>query len=305
MDDEQISVGKFWDEHRKNEKTAVAKKVHWWDSLLVWREAQKAAFGDEMLNGNEFLGKLSNGKPFERAISIGAGAGNKEIDLILKGIVKNFVCFELGKESVQAGEKLARDHGISDQVKFIQADGMREGSALGGFDLVYWNNALHHMTDIKAAIQLSHQMLKRGGVFYMDDYVGPNRLQWRPEAIKIVSSILKNLPEKYLRKVNAPHELVNTDVSFPTAEQVAADDPTEAVNSEAILTHVKEFFPGVKIFMMGGAIFQVAFQNIIGNFDETDETDRALIKMICMIDQLATQLPEIGPNYAVAYGQKN
>jgi SAM-dependent methyltransferase len=98
------------------------------------------------------------------------------------------------------------------------------------YDLVYWDHALHHMLDVRKALDWSVAALAPGGLLVVNDYVGPTRLQWtRPEV---------RMARAYMAAA-APHlggaRPVRYKIPLISRWRMALRDPSEAPQSDRIL----------------------------------------------------------------------
>jgi hypothetical protein len=109
--------------------------------------------------------------PLGAAVSVACGAGYKEMQLISQGLVESFDLFEISDVRVTQGEQRAREMGIADRIRYYNHP-PRFDETERQYSLVYWNNALHHMFDVREAVTWSRKILELGGIFYMNDYVG-------------------------------------------------------------------------------------------------------------------------------------
>ncbi|MDY7024461.1 MAG: methyltransferase domain-containing protein, partial [Cyanobacteriota bacterium] len=197
-------------------------------------------------------------------------------------------------------KRLAQKFGLTEEVKFILADAFEQVQQPESFDFVHWNNSLHHMLNVESAVAWSYKILQPGGMFYMDDYVGPNRMQWSDKMIDIASQVRSILPEKYLKNPRNPSQLLPTKLQKPDCERMIQTDPSEAADSERILECVLKYFPDAEITLTGGVIYHLALSDILHNFDESK--DRYLLDLLMMIDHLCTELGET--HYGVALALK-
>lgn len=97
--------------------------------------------------------------------------------MLRKGIVGRFDLFELSHERVAHGRAAAVKGGVAERASFHVQDAFARDEA-DQYDLVYWNNALHHMFDVRQAFLWSREKLRPGGWLVMDDYVDATRFQW-------------------------------------------------------------------------------------------------------------------------------
>lgn len=306
MDSLASDVGAFWDRKLAEAATRDAKlRLHWWNDPVTIRHLNHIVCG-ESIEGlhagfHRRIGDYlrSTGVPNPKAISVGSGTGMKELWLLQTGAVASIDCYELASENVEVGRRLAAEHGMTGRLRWHRADVFAEDLP-GDYDLVYWNNALHHMSDTPSAIAWSRDRLRWGGLFAFDDYVGPNRFQFSDDLLVRVNAALTLLPDRYLRKPNNPQELVARKIGRWSAEKVAADDPSEAVDSGRILPAIRSVFPKHQIIPTGGSIYFLALNDAFHNF-VTDE-DQLVLRGLLLIDHLLTERGETP--YAVGFGFK-
>ena len=165
------------------------------------------------------------------------------------------------------------------------------------YDLVYWNNALHHMPSVEESLRWSHDRLKPGGLLAIDDFIGPDRFQWTDDNLALANRVRQNLAVRFLRNPYAPDQLLPREITRPTPEEVIASDPSEAVDCGRTADVLRARFPGCEIIPTGGALYHLALNDIFCNF--TTEDDLALLDQILLLDQA---LAERGiTQYAVAF----
>ncbi len=69
--------------------------------------------------------------------------------LMRAGLVSHFDLYEISDARVQLGQELADRHGRGQRITWHnRAVEFASGALDGEYDLVYWNNALHHMLDV-------------------------------------------------------------------------------------------------------------------------------------------------------------
>ena len=128
----------------------------------------------------------------------------------------------------------------------------------------------------------------------MDDFVGANRFQWPDEQLFIASHVraaYKGTP--YLINPYTGEPLV-TEVKRPDLQTMIDTDPTEAPDSERILSAVLHYFPNATIIHTGGIIYNLALTDMLHNFKENEPALNILLQM----DELCIKLGHT--HYAVA-----
>ncbi len=293
-------AGKHWDEQFEKLRTGTVTRVRWWEDDTTKRHINGILGHPNVteLHGafHEEIAKRLARKSGLRAISVGCAAGTKEMSLMPMTGISKFDLFDISPANIQFGKEEAARQGILDRVN------LRVGNALDlnigdSYDLVYWNNALHHMPSVSDAIRWSRERLKPGGLLAMDDFVGPNRFQWTNENLSWATKVRQSLPNRFLRNPYAPEHQVPREIVRPTPEEVVAIDPSEAMDSERIVSSLLEAFSDCEIIPTGGALYHLALNDIFCNFQSED--DLVLLRQILMLDQA---LADHGTTqYAVAF----
>jgi len=218
--------------------------------------------------------------------------------LIPQKIVSNFQIYELSESRIEQEKNLAKRLGIGDKIKFTLGDAFQAEQDKGKFDFVHWNNSLHHMFDVDLAISWSYFVLKQGGMFYMDDYVGYKHMQYSEKMLEIASHARSILPESFLVNPRNPEKLVSRVCKRPDLEKLVESDPSECADSERIIGCVQKYFPDAVVKLTGGVIYRLALSDIIHNFDE--DRDKHILNLLMMIDRFCIEKGETHYGIAIA-----
>jgi SAM-dependent methyltransferase len=293
---ENEAIGSHWDGVLASEKPS---RVRWWEDVTTIRHINQLVSGsalDSLHAGfHERLSMIFRIQPARRAISVGCGTASKELHLLQAGVVQIFDCYEFSKAAIDHGRRVATDLGLTERLRFHYGDAF--GAELPtDYDLVYWNNALHHMPSAERAIVWSKNRLRPGGIFAMDDYVGPTRFQWTDVNLEWANRVLATLPDGLLRSPYDPLQTVSRVVTRPSPEAVIAVDPSEAADSGNILPALRRVFPLACIIRTGGCIYHLALNDIFHNFNSADEIQ--ILKSYLLLDQCLAENGET--QYAVA-----
>jgi len=81
-------------------------------------------------------------------------------------------------------------------------------------------------------------------------------------------------------------------------EHFEKHDPSEAVRSGEIVTTLKMYFDILEFRPYGGAILHMLFSGIMGNFNEHNETDVALLRTIATFEEVMEGAGLIGSDFA-------
>jgi SAM-dependent methyltransferase len=257
----QARVGHKWSqvslEHRERD--------NWWHS------AELKAYVEGRIAPGGVPGALAArlaGRRLERGVSIGCGSGGKELELVRAGLVGRFELFELSEVRCALGREAAAAAGLGERMTFHAADAFARPHA--PYDLVYWDHALHHMLDVRRALEWSVAALAPGGLLVINDYVGPTRLQWtRPEV---------RMARAYMAAA-APHLAGARPVRFKipliSRWRMTLRDPSEAPQSDRILAAARAF--GGFLEPIGCAMINICGPVVV---PVTDEGNPALALLI-------------------------
>jgi SAM-dependent methyltransferase len=300
--DAQSVVGEYWDQQNRPE-AQMPDNSAWWLAPVVIRHINRIVCG-EPIDGlhagfhRRLVSAMANTPHPRRALSIGCGVATKEMDAIADGVAESFECYDLSGHAVEVGRQIAAERGISDKVKLHHADAFENDPGLD-FDLVYWNNALHHMLDTREAIQWSRDHLRVGGIFAMDDYVGATRNQHSPELITWGSRVMAAIPE-YLRWHWNGIDTIPAVIGVVDPNEQARIDPSECADSASILPSLHSIFPDVEIIKTGGVLYLLALSHTLQNYQT--EAELALLNTMLLLDEAAPDYVE--SQYAVAIARK-
>ena len=298
MDERLAVAAAHWAVKRPSDKT------RWWMHPAILRHINRVVCGQSVDGPHSGFNRLlQDSMPkggFRKAVSIGCGSGGKEIRLLRDNIVQQFDLFEISEPKIDLIRQKAAEHGVLDRVTWHHADAF-ERDIVGEFDLVYWNNSLHHMFDVAAAVRWSVRALQSGGCFAIDDYVGPTRFQWTELELEMAARVRALLPDRLLVNPRNPNAWLDRAPSRPDVQVMMAADPTEAADSGRILAEVTAAFPRARIIPTGGIIYHLALNDVLANFDV--EQDQPMLESLLLLDEMLARCGHT--QYAVAIALKD
>ncbi len=312
-------ASEYWSKSFRQRSNNKNKYKPFWEIASINTHINKKISGESLSGYGEGavkqLHKYNNGKSFRNAISVGCGLGQKEIELVLKGIVEKFTLYDIAEYPLKKAKELAIKKGVEDRISFILGDAFLLENELEKYDLVHWNSSLHHMPDTSKSIEWSNRVLKKNGVLFIFEYIGPNRMQYSEEMLYYANLIRKSLPKKYfkypginlsqlkfhripieiskecikkiLRLVGIRKSYILNTFQKIDSQKLIEKDPSEAIDSTQIINSVKKYFPEANIIYLGGVIYNIALAGILHNFDE--KKDEALLTLFLFIDDLLSE----------------
>jgi hypothetical protein len=140
--------------------------------------------------------------------------------------------------------------------------------------------------------------LKPGGLLFLDEYIGPSRFQSSPAVTDLINRLRDNFPDRYKRSLFA-NDGTPIYPYFPSPpEHFEKHDPSEAVRSSEIVNTLKMYFDVLEFRPYGGAILHMLFSGIMGNFDENNDSDVALLKTIATFEEAMEAAGAIETDFA-------
>lgn len=285
-----------WNRASESGRTA---RTRWWLEPTIVRHVNKRICG-RPLDGvgaglSQWALDVLPDLPRRQAVSIGGGSGVKEMRLLELGIVEHVDVFEIASTRVAQGRKIAADRGLTERITFHERL-LRSDECAGRYDIVHWNNSLHHMLDVDEWLGWSRRALRPDGVLLMDDFVGPSRFQWTTRQCRIASRYRRTLPDALLIDPADPSKKLDRRIRPPSIESMIASDPTEAADSSRITESLRRHFPAVEIRFTGGAIYNLALQDVMANMDP--DRDSGMLRQALIMDDLLSGMGE--NHYAAA-----
>ncbi|NDV25603.1 class I SAM-dependent methyltransferase [Desulfovibrio sp. JC010] len=276
------TIAAYWDRMPSNQPVS---RLRWWESERIIRHVNKIICGKELPGFNQgaivLLNKMTGNKKFRKGLSIGCGAGTKELNLMKQGIVESFDLYDLSKERTSIAADSFRQNGFGDRVNIYNQEFRAEDSPL--YDFIHWDNSLHHMFDCDKAICETYNLLEPGGVFFMNDFIGKSRFQWSDEELELINTFRNSFSDEYFHLADG--RKVSRHVARPSKKVMIATDPSEAADSESIIPSLKKRLKNPTIIFTGGVIYHSGLNDILSNIDEHSQ----FLTTALHIDSLASQ----------------
>ena len=235
-------------------------------------------------------------------LSIGCGTGNLERSIIEIGCAKNVDAFDISAISIINAKKLAETNGL--KINYFEADANNIILENNKYDFVVAHNSVHHIKNLEHIMQQISNSLKPNGLFVMVEFVGPTRFQWTDRQLIIINDILKILPNKF-KKIGQNGQNYKTAFNRETLKGYLDSDPSEAVRSGDIISVTNNFFEILEERNMGGTILHLLLSEIIHNFDESKEEERAIIKLLGYFEKTIIENGDLPSDFKLIVCRKN
>jgi SAM-dependent methyltransferase len=268
-------VDEIWSQDPAEE--AEENGQYWMAHPAVRARVNRLATGNEGKDAYDRLALLARERglavPIRDAVSLGCGFGALERDLYARGLCAQMDAYDLARRAIDEASRQAQAldmSGLRFRVADLESIKFRPRSV----DIVIAHSAVHHVERLEALFDVVRRCLRPGGLFHLNEFVGPTRFQWSDRQIELSNQFLANLPER-LRRL--PSGKLKEDLRRPTIDEMIAADPTEAVRSAEIVEILERSFDIVEMRPLGGALLHLALGGIAQNFDAANAGDAAIL----------------------------
>lgn len=233
--------------------------------------------------------------PLARAVSLGCGFGALERDLAAQGIIREIDAYDIAPGAIAEARRLAAEAGL-DGLRYHVADLEVTRFPPGEVDVVFAHSSVHHVERLEELFTTVAAMLKPGGIFHLNEFVGPTRFQWTDAQMAAVNHFLEALPPR-LRQL--PSGQPRPLQARPTVRDMIAADPSESVRSAEIVPLIGQYFDILEIRGLGGALLHLGLAEIAQNFDPERAEDRATLQAFFDAEDQAMRDGTVGSDFAV------
>jgi SAM-dependent methyltransferase len=267
----------------------------WWDIEPVRRRWNAMITGDPDIDPHSYVAAkyLRNGGL--RGISLGCGAGARELAWGATGSLARLDAYDISASRVAHARRRAREERLDHIVRFSCADVFDLEIEPGSCDVVFAESALHHLTPLRGMMERIGSWLKPGGLFIVNEYIGPARFQWSPRQMEAVEGMLALMPHRY--RIAWERGALKSCAYRPGRLSLALADPSEAAESDQIVELLPRMFRVRETAMYGGGLLHLLFKDIAHNFQADDEETRELLRLCFEVEDLLMKWGEIESDF--------
>jgi ubiquinone/menaquinone biosynthesis C-methylase UbiE len=294
-----VLAGTAKDRAKEAWKHVEAPPVSWWDIPAVRERWNLMISGDAAVDYHEYVSlKYLEGGRGLTALSLACGTGHRERRWAALGNFKRIDAYDLSEERIRHARESAEEEGLGGIVNYIVGDVYEIEMPEKSCDVVLAEQALHHFSPLEDILRRVEKSLRPGGLFVVNEFVGPTRFQWTERQLKAANALLKTLPSRYRRKWR--DGTVKTRVVRPSLLGMFLRDPSEAVESSRILPLVRELFEVTEIREYGGTVISILLEGIAQNFLSGDSETRRVLRDIFDAEDRLLKSGDIKSDYVIA-----
>lgn len=266
-------------------------RIDTWSMIpMVRKRCNRLISGDEDVTYESYLSEriIPAGQKI-RMLSIGSGVCSHEIRLAKLNPHWDITCIDFSDQLIQEAVGIASKEGL-ENMHFMVEDILTYPLPENGYDLVFFNESLHHFKNMEAFLQKIHHTLTPSGWLVMNEYVGANRMLYPKHQIAAINQGLSLIDKPY-RKMFCSNLFKNKYYGSGWLRMIVSD-PSECVESEQILPTVHKLF-SVKVEKgYGGNILMPLLKDLSHHFLECDQERMQLLqRLFDFEDQYLQQYP--------------
>ncbi|MGB7624916.1 MAG: class I SAM-dependent methyltransferase [Terriglobia bacterium] len=292
-------VARWW--AQSPEKLRQRAFIAWMEHEYVKKHINLRTTGDESLDWFSYILQRYFHPPVARALSLGSGDGGLERHALDAGAVERFDAYDASPGAIEDAKKSAKTKGLLHRVNYVVSDLNHLRLEAGGYDSVFASMSIHHVHNLEGLFEEVRAALKLSGFFIMNEYIGPTRFQLPPIQIKLINDLLKVLPRDFRRVIRdgKPTSDIKESHLIHPLTWFEENDPSEAARSAEILPLLQRFFRIVEFKPYGGTLLHFLLQDIVGNFDESQENDRAWLDILFYFEGALEDARAIDSDFAL------
>jgi len=255
------------------------KSANWWIIPKVVERWNTIISGNSNTTYESYvMQEYLSGKSSLSLLSLGSGLSTHEITFAQYPNFDRVVCLDIAENRLAQAKKNSDFLGLTN-MEFICESIYDYSFEEQQFDIVLFNASLHHFKEVEQLLsEKIKPVLKIGGMLIINEYVGPNRLQFPRHQIKAVNDALAMIPAKYRSRYQM--KLKKNAFRGSGYLRMYLADPSECVDSESILPAIHKHFEILDEKSYGGNILMNALKDIAHHFVNLDEEKQVVLEQL-------------------------
>jgi SAM-dependent methyltransferase len=294
-DSRNKAVADYWDSN-----CSIEISKGYWTCHPIINEYVNAIIAPGAANILEWFKKrYAATEPLERGLSLGCGTGAAERQAIETGLCRYMDGVDISPASIETARREAEKANLKENLHYMVMDLNSLDLPARYYDFALYVGSLHHIDNLEYMFDGLKKWLKPNAYIFINEYVGPSRLQWTEKQLSIINKVWEIVPTEY--KKAGPIQAVDR-------EELIRTDPSEAARSTEIIPLLYRHFEVVEHIDYGGG-FLVPFWSQVINPDvflnSPDIDKQIIIKLLCFLDQLILEEKILPSCYAQIVAKNN
>ena len=267
----------------KRAKTAFNHKEiqssNWWIIPMVKERWNNMITGNKNQEFVDFtVNTFLKDKQNLKMLSLGSGNCASELKFASFNNFDEIICSDISEILLRHAEEVAKNEQL-ENIKFQVDNANTFSFPKNYYDIVYFRASLHHFKNIDELIgKHVYETLKYNGLIIIDEYVGPNRVQFPNHQIKAINKAIQLIPKKYRKRFNL--NCYKNSISGSGIIRMKIADPSECIESEKILPAIHKHYKAVYEGNYGGNLLMTALKDIAHHFIEIDDEKKKILNKL-------------------------
>lgn len=255
------------------------ESANWWIIPKVKERWNKLITGDKNLGYEKFVVQnFIKNQDNTKMISLGSGACSNELEFASNNQFNKITCIDISDVLLNNASQKAKQLGLNN-IEFLSENVYKMEFPDNEYDIVLFNASLHHLKDVDYFLKEKiKRTLKSNGKLIINEYVGPNRLQFPNHQIKSVNESLAIIPKKFRKRFKL--NFYKNKFYGSGIIRMFIADPSECVESNNILPVIHNNFKTLYEAPYGGNILMNCLKDIAHHFVELNDEKIEILKRL-------------------------
>ena len=280
------------------DRPAAPRPTAWLGHSVTLDFATRRMTGNPNFHVHQWFRERYLTTPAELSLSIGCGEGMFERQATVGGYSRKFHGIDRSTAAIERARASAEADGLADRIEYSVAELDDLELPVSSYDVIYALMSARGVLNLENLFAQCRRALKPGGHLFLNDYIGPSRLQTPARVTAMINRLLSELPARYRRNLFADDGSTIDSYRATPLEHLLRHDPYQAVRSADILDVMRQSFDIIEYRAYGGAIMHMLLNGIAGNFDAENEADATLLRLLATFEEMMEGLGVVASDFA-------
>ncbi len=277
------TVASFWDE---NVWQSIPQR-YWSSNPIIDEYINQQIIEPRSVNSHIswWISKYHPNGVSDCLLSLACGGGHAERIALREGSACRTVGYDVSPKSLEIARVTAEEEGLAGRVEYELRD-LNDGTLPHEqFDAAISFGCLHHIENLEGLYAAVSASLRPGGIFYLNEYAGPNRFQYSDALLREVNQVIRTLPTA---AVQTP------ELRRISPEAIIVTDPSEAVRATEVDALLHDSFDVIDGRGYGGGLLYTLWAQVLDPNYFMQLHDPKVLELLGWLCQLDFELTASG-----------